>query len=241
MTWCIPCVTITKGHRSSSPTESSESQTSESTVIKKSTTTSLQTMIQHRRSASVSSNCSHAVQCATSDTESGFAKSGSGSGLKRPCIKHHKTGLSQSYDDLLSATSNSSVNSTYGFPIRKPVLKRSNSVSTRVKTGYSTNSLCSNKSVKFKLPDKPDNNPVLESQKKTIYYFSGTGSNNPVLQTGSAQSYFVCQNYCANCGVCPFTASTGNFYSNPNIQYALIQAQNFFNYQVSTSQLETTG
>ena len=240
MTWCIPCVTITKGHRSSSPTESSESQTSESTVIKKSTTTSLQTVIQHRRSASVSSNCSHAVQCATSDTESGFAKSGSGS-LKRPCIKHHKTGLSQSYDDLLSATSNSSVNSTYGFPIRKPVLKRSNSVSTRVKTGYSTNSLCSNKSVKFKLPDKPDNNPVLESQKKTIYYFSGTGSNNPVLQTGSAQSYFVCQNYCANCGVCPFTASTGNFYSNPNIQYALIQAQNFFNYQVSTSQLETTG
>ena len=255
LTWCIPCVTITKGRDSNSPTESSvessESQTtSESTVIKKTTTTTstLQTVIQHRRSASVSSNCSHALQCTTSDTESGGFKSKK-SGSVRPCIKHgSKTGLSQSYDDLLSATtSNSSVNSgTYGF-VRKPVLKRSNSsVSTNrnsgFKTGYSTNSLCSNKSVKFKLPEpKVPALPEHSGSQKISYYFGQSGI--PVMtshQTGS-QSYFVCQNYCGACGSCPFTQ---NFYpQNPNFQYAWIQAQNFFNYhqQLTNQQLESTG
>ena len=265
LTWCIPCVTITKGRESNSPTESSlessESQTSESTVIKKTTTTTsatLQTVIQHhRRSASVSSNCSHALQCTTSDTESGGFNTKSGLRTSvRPCIKHgSKTGLSQSYDDLLSATSNSSVNSTYGF-VRKPVLKRSNSsVSSKnnrnnsgFKTGYSTNSLCSNKSVKFKLPENsgvPDPQVLDHSQKKTIYYFGSSGSGLPVMTSSSSGSYFVCQNYCGSCGSCPFTQS--NFYHNnhPNaIQYALIQAQNFFNYhhQVTSQQaLESTG
>jgi hypothetical protein len=226
-------------------------------------------------------NCSHAVQC-SSDVESN---------VRRPCIKHNtpskspagfpksgssrykKSGLSQSYDDLLSAASNeSSANSTYGFV--RPVLKRSSSTISRKsglvgKSGYSTGSLCSNKSVKFNLPasqstalDTATGNPDFKNTldfnpassinpiptnplnvmsvggngKNPIYYFTAQG-NNP-RGDFPAGNFYVCQNLCASCGICPYTSTTQQtaplpqaFYQH-NVQYALIQAQNFFNYQI---------
>ena len=235
-------------------------------------------------------NCSHAVQC-SSDVESNVRR--------RPCIKHNtpskspagfpksgssrykKSGLSQSYDDLLSAASNeSSANSTYGFV--RPVLKRSSSTISRKsgligKSGYSTGSLCSNKSVKFNLPASQStaletatgnldfknpmdfNNPVSSinpiptnplnamshagNGKNPIYYFTAAQGNNPRgndFPSGNfpAGNFYVCQNLCASCGICPYTSTTQQtaplppaFYQQ-NVQYALIQAQNFFNYQI---------
>jgi hypothetical protein len=80
----------------------------------------------------------------------------------RPCLRHSRKKLGHSYDDLISATSNSSA-ASYGFNEArfKPVLKRPSTVSSgdkprttkSGKSGYSTNSLCSNKSVKFMLPE----------------------------------------------------------------------------------------
>ena len=121
---------------------SSNSSKSDTTVIKTvKTQTTSKTVMSLQRSGSLSSNCSHAVQC-SSDVESNVRR--------RPCIKHttpnnnntamvtnntpkpgfpqsgsgryKKSGLSQSYDDSLSAASNSSANSTYGLV--RPVLKR---------------------------------------------------------------------------------------------------------------------
>ena len=123
-----------------------------------------------QRSGSLSSNCSHAVQC-SSDVESNVRR--------RPCIKHttpnnnnntalvtnntpkpgfpqsgsgryKKSGLSQSYDDLLSAASNSSANSTYGFV--RPVLKRLE---------------CAN----FFLKNILEMSPKKSNQPKRIFYF----------------------------------------------------------------------
>ena len=277
LTWCIPCVTITKGPGNlnsssggSSPTDSSSGSSSKSgsTVIKTSISTTSKTVI--RRSGSISSNCSHALHCSNSDIESTGK-----TGYKRPCIKHlgsgtesgmtgssaKKSGLSQSYDDLLSAASNSSANSTYGFV--RPVLKRSSSTLSKRsfpvdKSGYSTGSLCSNKSVKFNLPTTTCSPSICDRTMVTTNSVSTTGfTNNPVPNqpltphqngagNGKSQfyylqefpgNYFICQNICGNCGMCPLTSgnsATPAFYG-PNVQYALIQAQNFYNYQIQST------
>ena len=282
LTWCIPCVTIATGGSSSplspgstppgaaaavtSTTSSSSSSTgsssqSGSTVIKtvtSSTSTNKKTVI--RRSGSLSSNCSHAVQC-SSGSRSGSLLSSENNAKVRPCIKHQSNGssaaaasrpnLSQSYDDLLSATgSNSSANSNYGFVRRRPVLKRSSSLYRSTSGLPSSHQAAAtlpgsfNKSVKFNLPTTSTaNSTEAEEIKKTVY------------QWAPATNYFFCQSLCANCGMCPLTTSShatamrstttaadkyltaaSTLYNNPNFQYALIQAQNFFNYQVQQQQ-----
>ena len=121
LTWCLPCVTIAK-EGTTSPSGSSSSTSvsvkSGSTVIKSNHSTS-NSVIQIKRSGSVSSNCSHALQCngqiglkpenLGSNPKNLGSKPGcdplkSGCDLQqrlRPCIKHPKNGLSYSYDDLL--------------------------------------------------------------------------------------------------------------------------------------------
>ena len=78
--------------------------------------------------------------------------------------------------------------------------------------------------------------------KTPIYYFStsaaaprGDFPAGAVTAAASAGNYFVCQNLCANCGVCPTMPTPPTLpaaFYHQNVQYALIQAQNFFNYQI---------
>ena len=164
------------------------------------------------------------------------------SGLQtlRPCIKHPKNGLSYSYDDLLSVSNSSS--GTYGF-VRRPALKRSSSTINRKSiatsaasnTGYSTNSLCSNKSVKFKLPQNPSESGEKLTEKKFLnhmsYFFRGPVTGIP------PGNYFMYQNYCNNCGMCPFSGNRPAVLAPAsNFQLATwFQAQNFYQIQQDES------
>ncbi len=117
------------------------------------------------RTNSLSSNCSHALKCQNGDVRSKAVALPSSTAVARPCIKHRSKSLSQSCDDLLSVTSS---NSTYGFgSLRKPpasALKRTSTIcggrlvgdqqQRQHRFSGSSNTLCSNKSVKFKLPDE---------------------------------------------------------------------------------------
>lgn len=203
-------MTIAKGGGSAShsPTSSSSSSSSGSTVITKNIPGKNAVIC---RSGSLSSNCSHVVQCKSESSEK-ISGTNDFPGL-RPCRKH------SSYDDLLSATTSNSGSSTYGFNVRRPVLKRScSSLSRKKHSGYSTNSLCSNKSVKFNLPIEAETGSEImtrTTEKKFTYFFrTNHNNNNP--------DYIFYGNYCcANCGMC-----------NHQFWY-----QNFFNYQLQQAQL----
>ncbi len=147
---------------------------------------------------------------------------------------------------------------------------KANSANSECK--YSTNSLCSNKSVKFNLPTSSNNatGPSEDAKKLDLceqkkFYSSNSWATFATGPQGNNPNYFICQNFCANCGMCPFTnlpinsaaAAAGQnnpalgqnnaafgqnnaaFYNHPNVQYALIQAQNFFNYQIQQTSTTT--
>ena len=180
----------------------------------------------------------------------------------RPCIKHHnpaKNKLSYSYDDLLSVSNSSSGTTTYGFVSRPSALKRSSSTNnkrnitttnnnnhktretnsdtnTTTNQRYSTNSLCSNKSVKFNLPliqqhqfhenfrenndftkkiessavvANPDHHHDNLTEKKFLNHMSSYFFRGPIPSGFPPGSYFMYQNYCTNCGMCPFSGNNG--------------------------------
>ena len=289
LTWCLPCVTIAKEGTTSPSSVSGSSSTSGScksgsTVIKSNNISTSNSVIQIKRSGSLSSNCSHALQC-------NGLQNGSISGLKptsagndplkpgsdphkpgndlqqrlRPCIKHPKNGLSYSYDDLLSVSNSSSAGTTYGF-VRRPALKRSSSITMNggIKNrthpvsgksgnhnpaGYSTNSLCSNKSVKFNLPLNQTSNGEITSttsemtEKKFMtnsmsYFFTGPGFSG--IPPGN---YFMYQNYCNNCGHCPFSGNSIQLAPMTNFQLATwFQTQNFYHqYPHQAQEITDTG
>ena len=102
-----------------------------------------------------------------------------------------------------------------------------------------------------------NSNPLLSNVgidgKNQFYYFSTASSSPGNFPSGNFPSggnfppgnYFICQNLCNNCGVCPFTTPSATNTSLPaafyhqNVQYALIQAQNFFNYQIQQTPMSS--
>lgn len=268
LTWCIPCVTIAK-EKSSSPT----SPSAVSGFVRKS-------------SVGTEPGCSIIIKKTDDETSDDKTEPPSKIVIEtlekspdlttsRPCLRHSRKKLGHSYDDLISATSNSSA-ASYGFNEArfKPVLKRPSTVSSgdkprttkSGKSGYSTNSLCSNKSVKFMLPEATTASEAAVLPPKplnllTSYYgayYQSTGTTNNVRMFPE-NSYFFYNNCCANCGMCSLaTTSSSSSYqqqqqqrpalNNPamasNFQIALLKAaeQSLLNYprQLQSTTTNTT-